>query len=152
MRLCQQKLLFNSSFFKFIFTKLLFSCIICISLKRGGDNISQDSSLTNNFVRALSYYQTVKGKRKKEVAAAIGVPDTTFSSWSNGTHLPNMEKLQILANYLDAPIEQFFNFSIPQEDKLSTELINLITELSDEDKNVLRTVALRLKQLQGEEP
>lgn len=63
-----------------------------------------------------------------------------------------MEKLQILANYLDAPIEQFFNFSIPQEDKLSTELINLITELSDEDKNVLRTVALRLKQLQGEEP
>ena len=63
-----------------------------------------------------------------------------------------MEKLQILANYLDAPIEQFFNFTIPQEDKLSTELINLITKLSDEDKNVLRTVALRLKELQGEEP
>lgn len=103
------------------------------------------TSLSDNFVKALSYYRTVAGKKNREIASAIGVPETTFSSWSKGTHLPNMEKLQKLADYLNAPISQFFSFSIPKEDQALQELIAVASELPDEDKNLLRIVALKIK-------
>ena len=46
--------------------------------------MANNSSLTDNFVKALSYYLALSGKSKKEVADGIGIPPTTFSSWSNG--------------------------------------------------------------------
>ncbi len=106
--------------------------------------LGANSSLADNFVKALSYYRTVAGKKNREIASAIRVPETTFSSWSNGTHLPNMEKLQILANYLNAPINQFFDFSIPTEDPLLDNLTKTISELSVEDKKILQIVADRM--------
>ena len=108
-------------------------------------NLSLNPSLTDNFTKALSYYRTVTGKKNRDIASAIGVPETTFSSWSNGKHLPDMEKLQKLADYLNAPIQQFFSFSIPQEDKALKELISVASELPDEDKDLLRIVALKIK-------
>ena len=68
--------------------------------------MSGKSDLTDNFVKALNYYITVSGKTKKEIADAIGVPPTTFSSWSNGKHLPDMDRLQALSSYLKAPVSQ----------------------------------------------
>lgn len=107
--------------------------------------LSINPSLVDNFVKALDYYRTVAGKKNREIASAIGVPETTFSSWSNGTHLPNMDKLQTLAKYLNAPIEQFFHFKLPQEDPLLKDLTDSITELSDEDKKILKIVADRMR-------
>ena len=77
--------------------------------------MSEKLNIKENFVRALNYYLSLTGKTKKEIADAIGVPPTTFSSWCNGKHLPDMEKLQSLANCLGAPVSQFFNFSIITE-------------------------------------
>lgn len=69
--------------------------------------MANNSSLTDNFVKALSYYLALSGKSKKEVADGIGIPPTTFSSWSNGKHLPDMDRLQNLATYLGAPVSEF---------------------------------------------
>ena len=92
--------------------------------------MSAKSPLTDNFVKALSYYISISGKTKKEIADAIGVPPTTFSSWSNGKHLPDMDNLQLIANYLGAPISQFYNFTA---------------------KLLVRAVAVRMLQLYGGE-
>lgn len=107
-------------------------------------------SLTGNFVKALTYYQTMSGKTKKEIADAIGVPPTTYSSWSNGKHLPDMDKLQTLSNYLKAPIDQFFDFTAISStpDPLVQEMLETYSTLPNEDKLVLRSLALRLSQLQ----
>lgn len=106
-------------------------------------------SLMDNFTKALSYYISISGKTKKEIADGIGVPPTTFSSWSNGKHLPDMDKLQLLANYLNAPITQFFQFTAKEQapDPLLSELINIYPKLSNEDKLLVRGVALRIYQL-----
>ena len=75
----------------FVCFTLLFYCLGVLfnhPSKRGGDTMSNNSSLTDNFVKALSYYLALSGKSKKEVADGIGIPPTTFSSWSNGKHLP----------------------------------------------------------------
>lgn len=113
--------------------------------------MSTKSPLTDNFVRALSYYISVSGKTKKEIADAIGVPPTTFSSWSNGKHLPDMEKLQSLADYLGVPISQFYDFTaiVEKPDPLLEELIQVYPQLSNEDKLLVRAVAVRILQLYG---
>ena len=110
--------------------------------------MSSNTQLMSNFVRALAYYQTLAGKTKKEVAEAIGVPPTTFSSWSNGKHLPDMNKLQALADYLQAPIDEFFEFTALSKtpDPLVQEMLELYTKLHNEDKLMVRSLVVRLLQ------
>ena len=113
--------------------------------------MSVNPSLMSNFVKALTYYQAVSGKTKKEIAEAIGVPPTTYSSWSNGKHLPDMEKLQNLAEYLKAPIDQFFIFTATSDstDPLVQEMMEIYSKLHSEDKLLVKDVALRILHLEG---
>lgn len=111
--------------------------------------MSAKPNLRDNFVRALSYYISISGKTKKEIADAIGVPPTTFSSWTNGKHLPDMEKLQSLADYLEAPVSQFYDFTtvIEKPDPLLSELVELYPQLVNEDKLIIRSLAIRILKL-----
>ncbi|RHD02883.1 XRE family transcriptional regulator [Mediterraneibacter gnavus] len=140
----------------FVCFALLFYCLGVLfnhPSKRGGDTMANNSSLTDNFVKALSYYLALSGKSKKEVADGIGIPPTTFSSWSNGKHLPDMDRLQNLATYLGAPVSEFFDFTANTStpDPLLTELTDIFSELSTEDKLLVRDVALRIYKLQHTE-
>lgn len=110
--------------------------------------MSTNTQLMDNFVKALTYYQTLSGKTKKEIAEAIGVPPTTYSSWSNGKHLPDMGKLQSLADYLQVSIEEFFNFTAIAKapDPLVQEMSELYSKLPSEDKLLVRSVVNRLLQ------
>ena len=109
----------------------------------------EKTDLIDNFVKALKYYISISGKTKKEIAEAIGVPNTTFSSWTNGKHLPDMEKLQALAQYLGAPISQFYHFTaiIEKPDPLLEELIQTYPQLPNEDKLLIRSLVLRVHKL-----
>lgn len=114
--------------------------------------------LNENFSRAMAYYKSLRGKSNKDIADALGIPPTTISAWNTGRHLPDMERLQRLASYLDAPIEHFFNFStesLPNKElsdlqqRLSTDselvqFLKLFTKLSDEDRHLLVTIALKI--------
>ena len=111
--------------------------------------MDKNSDLTVNFTRALRYCISISGKTKKEIAEAIGVPPTTFSSWSNGKHLPDMEKLQALSTYLKAPISQFYNFTAITEkpDPLLNELLQAYPQLDNEDKLIIRSLVTRVLKL-----
>lgn len=113
--------------------------------------MSTKNNIKDNFVKALSYHISVSGKTKKEIADAIGVPPTTFSSWSNGKHLPDMEKLQALADYLGAPVSHFYDFTdiTKKPDPLLDELVQLYPDLPNEDKLLIRALVLRIKALQN---
>lgn len=113
--------------------------------------MSTKVNIKDNFVKALNYHISVSRKTKKEIADAIGVPPTTFSSWSNGKHLPDMEKLQALADYLGAPVAQFYDFNAITKtpDPLLEELVQLYPELSNEDKLLVRSLILRIRKLYG---
>ena len=108
--------------------------------------MSNNTTLTHNFVRALTYYQTIAGKTKKEISDAICVPPTTYSSWSNGKHLPDMDKLQRLADYLNAPVEQFFNFTAMNKppDPILQEMLDTFSRLPNEEKLLVRALTLKL--------
>ena len=108
--------------------------------------MSINKSLADNFVKALTYYQHLADKQKKEIAEAIGVPPTTYSSWSNGKHLPDMDKLQRLATYLNAPIDQFFNFTAlnTPPDPIIEEMLDTLSKLSSDEKLLIRALTHKL--------
>ena len=72
--------------------------------------MSEKSPLNESFSRAMAYYKALTGKNNKEIADALSLPATTVSAWNTGRHLPDMDRLQRLATYLDAPLDQFFDF------------------------------------------
>lgn len=121
--------------------------------------MSDKSPLNESFSRALNYYKTLRGKNNKEIADALGLPPATISSWNTGRHLPDMGRLQNLAKYLDAPLDQFFEFSLDRvpdrdllelhnkldNDKELVQFLKVFLQLSDEDKHLLSMLAIKLK-------
>lgn len=115
--------------------------------------------LNESFSRAMAYYKALTGKNNKDIAEALDIPPTTISAWNTGRHLPDMERLQRLSSYLNAPIEHFFSFStesLPNQDlqdlykRLDTDtdlvqFLKIFTQLSDEDRHLLATLALKLR-------
>ena len=114
--------------------------------------------LNESFVRAMAYYKALTGKNNKDIADALNLPATTVSSWNTGRHLPDMDRLQRLANYLNAPLEQFFDFSLDKvadkelsnlhlqldtDDEL-VQFLKLFTKLSEEDKHLLTMLVLKI--------
>lgn len=108
--------------------------------------VTTRTPLIDNFVRAFDYYKSKSGKTGRDIAKYLNTSAPTVSNWGAGKHLPDMDTLQKLAEYLNAPIDQFFNFTALQdtESEEKKELISLIKKLSDEDIKILRIVALRL--------
>ena len=122
--------------------------------------MATNSILSKNFAVALNYYKTVRQKSIKEISDALGLPASTISSWNTGRHLPDMERLQRLAEYLNAPIEQFFNFSPEKsQDKEIAELhervdkdqellhfLKLYTQLSSDDQRLITLLTYKIRQ------
>ena len=116
-------------------------------------------SLNESFSRAMNYYKSLRNASNKDIADALGIPATTVSSWNTGRHLPDMERLHKLANYLKAPLDQFFHFSpdkIPDKElsnlhnKINTDkefvlFLKVFLSLSAEDRHLLKVLALKLK-------
>ena len=41
------------------------------------------------------------------VSKDTGIPSATFTEWKNGKYKPKVEKLMILADYFNVPLEYF---------------------------------------------
>ena len=112
--------------------------------------VTTRTPLIDNFVRAFDYYKSKSGKTGRDIAKYLNTSAPTVSNWGAGKHLPDMEKLQNLADYLGAPIDSFFDFSqtFINPDPLQEEMEEIYSKLSTEDRILLRDVALRILQLQ----
>jgi len=51
------------------------------------------------FSRNLAYYVDKSGRQQKEIAAAVGVPTSSFNDWIKGKRYPRIGKIELLANY-----------------------------------------------------
>lgn len=54
-----------------------------------------------------------KGVRASDVAAATGIPRSTFSEWKSGRSKPKQEKLQKIADYFGVPLEYLLTGEVP---------------------------------------
>lgn len=124
--------------------------------------MANTSTLNENFSIALNYYRTLRKKTIKDISEALHLPSSTISSWNTGRHLPDMDRLQRLAEYFDAPVEQFFNFSPdkPQDnairglieaidnDKDLQNFLKLYLQLSSEDRRLITLLTYKIRQNQ----
>ena len=121
--------------------------------------MADKSPLNESFSRAMNYYKALRKLNNKDISDALDLPATTISAWNTGRHLPDMDRLQRLASYLDAPLDQFFEFSldkIPDKEladmhnRLDTDnelvqFLKIFLKLSDEDKHLLTMLAFKIK-------
>lgn len=56
---------------------------------------------TEIFAKNLNKYLQEKNLTQKEVADAIGVSQQSMNYWAMGRNLPRMDKIQLLAEYLN---------------------------------------------------
>ncbi len=97
-------------------------------------NVSVKTSLGNRevFVRNLKRHLNLSGKKKIEVAKAVGVSSGTFSDWLKGRSYPRMDKIQLLADYFDikkSDLVEDVNFSketVPEEDQKVLDLLHQV--------------------------
>ena len=55
-----------------------------------------------------------KGVTDYRVAVETGITKSTFTDWKNGRSKPKVDKLKVLADYFNVPIEYFLDDSAPQ--------------------------------------
>lgn len=89
------------------------------------------------FSKNLNYYMKSNGKTQIDLINDLGFDKSAVSTWCNGTRLPRMDKVEILARY----------FKISRSD--------LIEEKTQSDTNVLterdnRDIAKDLDRIMGE--
>lgn len=73
-------------------------------------------------------YATIRNKRglkDAHVAKNTGISSATLSSWHTGAYCPNTSKLIKIANFLNVPIESFF-------DEFSGDARNLDPQFAEE--------------------
>ena len=61
-------------------------------------------SIYKQFSKNLRRVLSMRGIKQVEIAKAIDVPATTISSWTTGRHLPELDRLMMLCNYLEMPV------------------------------------------------
>ena len=86
------------------------------------------------------------GKSLKEVGKALDVTGGRIGSFERGTRAPSLPELEILAYFLDTPLEHFWNDHIVSEDNQSSELLPAETLLAQRN----RTIGAMLRQARNE--
>ena len=91
-----------------------------------------------NFVKLCAN----KGKSTTAVILEIGLSKSLVTNWKNGT-IPNNTTLKRVADYFGITVEQLVN-DLPLEelkglDEKDTEILNMYSRLSDEQKKQARS-------------
>lgn len=91
--------------------------------------------------RALTYYMALRGKNQSDICSNLNLTSSTVSEWCTGKRVPRSDRLQDLSNYLDIPMDQFFNFQYPSTEQTVRDKV--IKEL-DNNSSFLDFVSLSL--------
>lgn len=117
--------------------------------------IEEQRKIFSENIRALS---EASGKKQVDIANDLGISKQTVSGWFNGISNPRMGTVQALADYFGVSKEllldrqedtSVFGNSIGKKKPFSEEarkLMDIITELSDEDLMKLRLYIDFMKQ------
>lgn len=64
-------------------------------------NLMLDDRYKKIFAKNLKYYMKLHNKNQADLINDLGFNKSSVSTWCNGTRLPRMDKVDILAKYFD---------------------------------------------------
>ena len=83
-------------------------------------------SLRARKLGVLIYDARIAERRSlAEVAAALGVSEETVQSFENGSHAPTLPEIEVLAYYLNIPLDHFWGRSSITENKKEDQLTHV---------------------------
>lgn len=91
----------------------------------------------------IKKFREEKGLLQKQVASAVGVHPSNYSKIEKGEREPSIEVLDGLAKLFGVTIDQIVHLDentpkeVIVEDKTTTEQINLVQQLDEEDKKAV---------------
>lgn len=121
-----------------------------------------EDSYQKIFSKNLNYYMTLNGKTQTDLVNDLGFNKSAVSTWCNGTRLPRMDKVEMLAKYFNVNrsdlIEEkdgnpgyYFNEETAKaaqeifENKELRMLFDATRDADPEDLRALHNMALALK-------
>jgi len=63
-----------------------------------------DDKYKKIFSKNLNHYMDLNGKTQTDIINDLDINKSAISSWCNGTRLPRMNKVELLANYLNITV------------------------------------------------
>ena len=91
-------------------------------------------TLSKTFAEKLILYRTQRGKKQKDLAAAMGVTPGTVSAWESGTYSPKLSTLCKISAYLEVPADALLGLDADSSVSYSAEekaLIEAYRERTD---------------------
>lgn len=121
-----------------------------------------EDSYQKIFSKNLNYYMALNNKSQTDLVNDLGFNKSAVSTWCNGTRLPRMDKVEVLAKYFninrsdlieekESEIGYYFNKETAQaaqeifENKELRMLFDAARNADPEDLRALHNMALALK-------
>lgn len=104
-----------------------------------------DNEYKKIFSKNLNKYMNLNGKNQIDLINDLGLNKSAVSTWCNGTRLPRMDKVQLLANYFginrsdlieDKPADGSSS-ALSQLTPPMNKVINIMQELNEEGQDKL---------------
>lgn len=70
-----------------------------VHINMKGDLPMSDEDYRRIFARNLSRYMELCNKKQADIINDLGINKSAVSTWINGTRMPRMDKVQVLADY-----------------------------------------------------
>lgn len=77
---------------------------------------SNDDKYKKLFSKNLNYYMDLRGKTQADIINDLDINKSAISSWCLGTRLPRMNKVEILATYLNINVSDLIEGSCENND------------------------------------
>ncbi len=95
-----------------------------------------EESYQKIFSKNLNYYMRLNGKNQTDLINDLGFNKSAVSTWCNGTRLPRMDKVEILAHY----------FNINRSDLIEEKNESVLTKKDNRDiTKDLNSIMAKLK-------
>lgn len=99
--------------------------------------------MINNLGEHIKTLRTERSLQQKEVAVEVGIDQSNYSKIENGKREPSVTVLKKLADLFEVSVDYIIepNDDLPKEviieDKTLNEKLRLISQLDDDDKNMV---------------
>lgn len=110
------------------------------------DRNQRVAALRTSVGRAIASTRRARGLFQKDVAAHLGVEQETISRFERGETLHPLDRLLDLAVLFDVPLSAFFAGAPGPAMSSLDELMDLLSLLSEQERNLVVTQAISLSQ------
>lgn len=88
----------------------------------------------NSKIPKLFELMAERRLRAKDICDATGITQGSITDWKSGRSVPSSDKLIVLANYLDVPVEYIMGTDVPEQNAMDLKIQAEAKQLSENQK------------------